>query len=98
MLGIVFGDWVVDLMGFGYLGVVFIFGLFFVLVGVFYLWLRVFCVFFFWLVFIFMWFLGVVVGDFLDKLVDYGGLVLSCYIVFFVLLGGIGICIFVFLY
>lgn len=95
-LGTALGDWAADSMGFGYSGAALIFGSLLVLVGALYLWSRVSRVFLFWSAFILTRPLGAVVGDFLDKPVDHGGLALSRYTASLVLLGAIGICIFVF--
>lgn len=78
------------------MGVVIVFGVLFVMVVLVYYWMSVLCMLLFWLVFILICFLGVVVGDFLDKLISLGGFVLSCYLVLVVLLLFILVVLFIY--
>jgi len=95
-LGTALGDWTADSMELGYAGAAAIFGgLLLILVGL-YLWTKVSRVFLFWAAFILTRPLGAVVGDFLDKPVDHGGLALSRFSASGVLLAFILICIFSF--
>ncbi len=95
-LGTALGDWTADSAGLGYTGAAIIFGsLLLVTVGLYY-WTRVSRVVLFWAAFILTRPLGAVVGDFLDKPVDHGGLVLSRYTASFALFAFIVICIFIF--
>lgn len=95
-LGTALGDWTADSMEMGYSGAAVLFGsLLLVIVGLFY-WTKISRVFLFWAAFILTRPLGAVVGDFLDKPVDHGGLALSRYSASLVLLAIMGICIFIF--
>lgn len=76
-LGTALGDWVADTGGFGYLGAAAVFGGLLAVVAVLALFTRVNRVLLFWTAFILTRPLGAVVGDFLDKPVDHGGLALS---------------------
>ncbi len=78
-LGTALGDWTSDTAGMGYLGAAVLFGsLILVLVGLYY-WTKVSRTFLFWAAFILTRPLGAVLGDFLDKPVEKGGLALSRY-------------------
>ncbi|AJE99278.1 membrane protein [Pandoraea apista] len=78
-LGTALGDWTADTAGLGYTGAAIIFGaLLLILVGA-YFWTRTSRVFLFWAAFILTRPLGAVVGDFLDKPINAGGLALSRY-------------------
>lgn len=98
MFGIVLGDWIVDIGGFGYGGVVIIFGVLLVVIVVLYLWIVIDCVLLFWVVFILICLFGVVVGDFFDKLFDYGGFVFSCLYVLGVLVVVIVVLVLIWLF
>lgn len=95
-LGTALGDWTADSMGFGYTGAALIFGGFLLLVAALYFWTKISRVLLFWAAFILTRPLGAVVGDFLDKPVNHGGLALSRYTASLVLFVTIVVCIFVF--
>lgn len=76
-LGTALGDWTADTGGFGYVGAAVVFGGLLAAVAGLALWTRVNRVLLFWAAFILTRPLGAVVGDFLDKPVDHGGLALS---------------------
>lgn len=76
-LGTALGDWTADTGGLGYLGAAAVFGALLALVAALTLWTRVNRVILFWAAFILTRPLGAVVGDFLDKPLDHGGLALS---------------------
>jgi uncharacterized membrane-anchored protein len=78
-LGTALGDWTADSAGLGYLGSAAIFGGLLLLIAGAYLWTRLDRVMLFWTAFILTRPLGAVVGDFLDKPHDHGGLALSRY-------------------
>ncbi len=76
-LGTALGDWTADTGRLGYLGAAVVFGGLLAAVAGLALWSRVNRVLLFWAAFILTRPLGAVVGDFLDKPVDHGGLALS---------------------
>jgi uncharacterized membrane-anchored protein len=76
-LGTALGDWTADTGGLGYLGAAFVFGGLLAVVAGLALWTRVNRVLLFWAAFILTRPLGAVVGDFLDKPLDHGGLAFS---------------------
>lgn len=76
-LGTALGDWAADTGGFGYLGAAAVFGGLLAVVAALALFTRVNRVLLFWTAFILTRPLGAVVGDFLDKPIDHGGLALS---------------------
>ena len=78
-LGTALGDWAADSAGFGYGGSAIIFGSLLAVVGGLYLWTSISRTALFWTAFILTRPLGAVVGDFLDKPLDHGGLALSRY-------------------
>jgi uncharacterized membrane-anchored protein len=78
-LGTALGDWTADSAGFGYGGSAVIFGGLLALVAGAYLWAKISHTVLFWTAFILTRPLGAVVGDFLDKPRDHGGLELSRY-------------------
>ena len=78
-LGTALGDWTADTAQLGYVGAAFIFGGLLLVVAAAYLWTRVSHTLLFWAAFILTRPLGAVVGDFLDKPIDHGGLALSRY-------------------
>jgi len=78
-LGTALGDWTADSAGLGYGGSAVVFGALLVAVWGFYLWTSASRTFLFWAAFILTRPLGAVVGDFLDKPLDAGGLALSRY-------------------
>lgn len=84
--GMVFGDFLVDNVGFGYMNVVFVCIVVIVVVLVFYYIKMMNDIVLFWIVFIFIWFFGVIFGDFFIKFVVYGGFDFGIYNVLFVCL------------
>ncbi len=95
-LGTALGDWTADSAGFGYGGSAIIFGALLALVAAFYFWTKISRTLLFWAAFILTRPLGAVVGDFLDKPIDHGGLALSRYTASAVLLALIIACILIF--
>lgn len=85
-LGTALGDWTADSAGLGYAGAALVFGGLLLLVVGAYLWTKVSHTLLFWAAFILTRPLGAVVGDFLDKPVDQGGMALSRYVASAVLL------------
>ena len=78
-LGTALGDWVADTNDMGYLGAAGIFGGLLVVTALLYYLTSISHVILFWIAFILTRPLGAVVGDFLDKPHDQGGLALSRY-------------------
>jgi len=78
-LGTALGDWTADSAGFGYSGSTVLFGGLLVALVVLYFFTKVSRTFLFWAAFILTRPLGAVVGDWLDKPVENGGLALSRY-------------------
>lgn len=78
-LGTALGDWSADTAGLGYSGAALIFGSLLTLILIAHYWSNISKVFLFWAAFILTRPLGAVIGDFLDKPVDNGGLGLSRY-------------------
>ena len=78
-LGTALGDWTTDTAGLGYTGAAIVFGGLLALIVVVYYRTRVSRTALFWAAFILTRPLGAVVGDFLDKPLDAGGLALSRY-------------------
>jgi uncharacterized membrane-anchored protein len=78
-LGTALGDWTADTAGLGYLGSAVIFGGLLLLLALAYWWTTLSRTLLFWAAFILTRPLGAVVGDFLDKPHDHGGLALSRY-------------------
>lgn len=78
-LGTALGDWTADTAGLGYTGAAIVFGSLLALIVMAYYWTRVSRTLLFWAAFILTRPLGAVVGDFLDKPLDAGGLALSRY-------------------
>jgi len=95
-LGTALGDWTADSAGVGYAGGAIVFGSLLAVVVAGYYWTRVSRTVLFWAAFILTRPLGAVVGDFLDKPVDAGGLALSRFLASAVLLSFIAGCIFIF--
>jgi uncharacterized membrane-anchored protein len=93
-LGTALGDWTADTQGLGYLGGATIFILLLALVAVTYFTTKVSRVFLFWAAFILTRPLGAVLGDFLDKPHDHGGLALSRFTASAVIFAFIAACIF----
>lgn len=95
-LGTALGDWTADSAGFGYGGSAAIFGgLLLVIVALYYV-TKISRTILFWTAFILTRPLGAVVGDFLDKPVDHGGLALSRYTASAALFVFMAACIFFF--
>ena len=78
-LGTALGDWTADTAGLGYGGGALIFSILLGLVAAAYYWTKLSKTLLFWAAFILTRPLGAVVGDFLDKPLDHGGLALSRY-------------------
>jgi uncharacterized membrane-anchored protein len=95
-LGTALGDWTADTAGLGYLGGAAVFGSLLTLVAAAYYWTKISRTVLFWAAFILTRPLGAVVGDFLDKPHNAGGLALSRYTASAVLTAFIAICIFAF--
>ncbi|EOR06316.1 COG4705 family protein [Acinetobacter genomosp. 15BJ] len=92
-LGTALGDWTADTQGLGYTGAALIFGsLLLILIAVYY-WTKISRTFLFWSAFVLTRPLGAVLGDFLDKPLDHGGLDLSRFGASFVLLAFILVCL-----
>lgn len=92
-LGTALGDWTADTAGLGYDGGALIFGALLAVLAAAYFWTNVSRTFLFWAAFILTRPLGAVVGDFLDKPIDAGGLALSRYLASAVLVAFIAACI-----
>lgn len=92
-LGTALGDWAADTQGLGYTGGIALFGGLLALVALLYATTRTSRTLLFWSAFILTRPLGAVVGDFLDKPLDHGGLALSRYGATLVLLAAIAACI-----
>ncbi len=95
-LGTALGDWCADSLEFGYLGSAIIFGSLLIGVALAYFFTGLSHTGLFWVAFILTRPLGAVVGDFLDKPLDHGGLELSRYWASTALLLAILACIFLF--
>jgi uncharacterized membrane-anchored protein len=95
-LGTALGDWSADTAGLGYRGAAIVFGALLVLVILAYYATRISRTVLFWIAFILTRPLGAVVGDFLDKPIDAGGLALSRYTASVVLLLFILTCVLLF--
>ena len=95
-LGTALGDWTADTAGMGYVGAAIVFGGMLAVVAAAYYWSRISHTLLFWAAFILTRPLGAVVGDFLDKPIDHGGLNLSRYSASATLLALILFCIFFF--
>ncbi len=95
-LGTALGDWTADSAGLGYRGSAVVFGVALAIVGAFYYRTKISHTILFWTAFILTRPLGAVVGDFLDKPRDHGGLALNRYTASATLLVFIGACIIIF--
>lgn len=95
-LGTAVGDWTADTAGLGYTGGALIFSSLLALVVGMYFWTKISRTTLFWAAFILTRPLGAVVGDFLDKPLDKGGLALSRYTASASLLVFIIACILIF--
>ena len=76
-LGTALGDWTADTIGLGYLGGIVVFGTLLAVLAAAYYWSGISRTLLFWAAFILTRPLGAVVGDFLDKPLNSGGLALS---------------------
>lgn len=76
-LGTALGDWTADSAGLGYGGSAVLFGALLAVAGIAYVRTRISRTLLFWVAFVLTRPLGAVVGDFLDKPRDHGGLALS---------------------
>ncbi|MCT9979121.1 hypothetical protein M2R48_12335 [Acinetobacter sp. I-MWF] len=94
-LGTALGDWSSDTAGLGYSGGIVLYVVLILIVIALYLFTKTSRVILFWSAFVLTRPLGAVVGDFLDKPIDHGGLALSRFTASAVLLIAIFICIFI---
>ncbi len=92
-LGTALGDWTADTQGLGYTGGALIFGALLLILIALYYWTKISRTFLFWSAFVLTRPLGAVLGDFLDKPLDHGGLDLSRFGASFVLLAFILVCL-----
>ncbi|MHB1092119.1 COG4705 family protein [Thiobacillus sp.] len=92
-LGTALGDWTADTAGLGYTGAALVFGALLVLVAAAYYGTKISRTLLFWTAFVLTRPLGAVVGDFLDKPLNAGGLALSRYSASATLLVFIVVCI-----
>ena len=95
-LGTALGDWTADSAGMGYGGSAILFTGMLLIVVLLKYWPRISRTFLFWAAFILTRPLGAVVGDFLDKPLEKGGLALSRYTASAALMACIVGCIFIF--
>lgn len=95
-LGTALGDWTADDAGLEYLGAAALFGGLLAVIAGLYFWTKISHTLLFWAAFILTRPLGAVVGDFLDKPHDEGGLALSRYLASGTLVALMIICIFIF--
>ena len=95
-LGTALGDWTADTGDLGYGGAAVVFGVLLAIVAAAYFWTKLSHTALFWTAFILTRPLGAVVGDFLDKPRDEGGLELSRYLASATLLVLIIACILIF--
>lgn len=95
-LGTALGDWTADSAGMGYGGSAILFASLIGVVAALYYWTKISRTILFWAAFILTRPLGAVVGDFLDKPRDHGGLELSRYTASAALLVFIVVCLMVF--
>ena len=95
-LGTALGDWTADSAGLEYVGAAILFGSLLAIIAGMYFFTKFSRVALFWSAFILTRPLGAVVGDFLDKPHNAGGLALSRYTASGTLVAFIGICIFSF--
>jgi uncharacterized membrane-anchored protein len=95
-LGTALGDWCADTEGLGYAGGAILFGVLLGTVAAAYYWTKISKTILFWAAFILTRPLGAVVGDFLDKPINQGGLALSRYAASVTLIVLIVACILIF--
>ncbi len=93
-LGTALGDWVADSAGLGYLDSALLFGALLAVLAAAYAWTRISRTLLFWAAFVLTRPLGAVVGDFLDKPTDHGGLALSRYVASAILVAAMTLCVF----
>lgn len=94
-LGTALGDWSSDTAGLGYTGGIMLYIVLLAIVVVLYFYSKVSKTLLFWAAFVLTRPLGAVVGDFLDKPIDHGGLALSRFAASAVLMVAILLCIFI---
>lgn len=92
-LGTALGDWTADTAGFGYTGAAVLFGGLLLVIVALHYWSEVSKTTLFWSAFILTRPLGAVVGDFLDKPIEKGGLQLDRYSASLALIAAIGLLI-----
>jgi uncharacterized membrane-anchored protein len=95
-LGTALGDWTADSAGLGYIGGAMVFSSLLARIVAAYFWTTISRTVLFWTAFILTRPLGAVLGDFLDKPTNAGGLALSRFVASAVLLVFIVACIFIF--
>ncbi len=95
-LGTALGDWVADSKGMGYTTSAIIFGSLLVLIALMHFGTKISKTLLFWSAFVLTRPLGAVLGDFLDKPIDHGGLALSRFGASAALLVFIVVCLLVF--
>lgn len=95
-LGTALGDWFADTADLGYLGAAGVFGGGLLILVLLYYFTKASRTILFWIAFILTRPLGAVVGDFLDKPYEKGGLELSRYVATAILLVAIVLCILIF--
>ena len=78
-LGTALGDWTADTEALGYGGGIIVFGTLLAIIAAAYFWTKISRIVLFWAAFILTRPLGAVLGDFLDKPTNHGGLALSRY-------------------
>ncbi len=93
--GTALGDWSSDTAGLGYTGGIMLYVVLLLIVTGLYFFTRTSRVLLFWTAFVLTRPLGAVVGDFLDKPIDHGGLALSRFAASAVLMIAILICIYI---
>ena len=94
-LGTALGDWSSDTAGLGYTGGIMLYIVLLAIVVVLYFYSKVSKTLLFWAAFVLTRPLGAVVGDFLDKPLDHGGLALSLFAASADLMVAILLCIFI---
>jgi uncharacterized membrane-anchored protein len=92
-LGTALGDWTADSNGLGYGFAAIVFGIALTILAALYYWTNISRTVLFWAAFILTRPLGAVLGDFLDKPINAGGLALSRYTASLVLVIFIALCI-----
>ena len=95
-LGTALGDWTADSAGLGYIESAVVFTSLLAVICAFYFWTSISRTLLFWTAFVLTRPLGAVLGDFLDKPLDAGGLALSRYTASAVLFLFITACILMF--